>query len=268
MQHMAYVLLGIYLLLAVVLQLLMGDFPVSLFSFPLNVILLVLWSGAVFGRWKNRRNSSFVRFMLSSGATVSAIGLTIIFCLVIGITGWRWLTGTWPFIFLLIYFQTVLLYVIIRGWRRLRFFLLHVGLLTATGSAFWGAPDSETLRLQAYLDTPVSEAFRMDGKVMWMNFEVIVTDFEVELDSKGMPSDYSAEINIGGNNAVLKVNHPYSVNFATDLYLSGYDQQNQEYCILQVVREPWKYGVLAGIIMMLAGAFLLFISGPSKRLKE
>ena len=100
---MAYLLLGIYLLLAVVIQLLIGDFPIGLFSFPLNIILLVLWAGAVCGTWKNCRNSAFVRFMLSSGATFTAIGLTILLCLMIGITGWRWLIGTWPFVFLLLY---------------------------------------------------------------------------------------------------------------------------------------------------------------------
>jgi hypothetical protein len=34
------------------------------------------------------------------------------------------------------------------------------------------------------------------------------------------------------------------------------------YCILEIVREPWKYLTVAGIVMLLAGALLLFIGGP------
>ena len=61
---------------------------------------------------------------------------------------------------------------------------------------------------------------------------------------------------------MLRVNHPYQIRFGEDLYLSGYDTVSQEYCILQIVREPWRYVTLAGIIMILAGALLLFIGGP------
>ena len=37
-----------------------------------------------------------------------------------------------------------------------------------------------------------------------------------------------------------------------------------KYCVLQVVIQPWKYIMVAGILMMLAGAVLLFINGPKK----
>ena len=50
-------------------------------------------------------------------------------------------------------------------------------------------------------------------------------------------------------------------------WLTGYDTRNvgnTRYCILQIVRQPWKYVMVTGILMMLAGAVLLFINGPKK----
>jgi uncharacterized membrane protein HdeD (DUF308 family) len=34
-------------------------------------------------------------------------------------------------------------------------------------------------------------------------------------------------------------------------------------CVLQIVREPWRHTALAGILLMIAGALLLFIQGPA-----
>ena len=42
----------------------------------------------------------------------------------------------------------------------------------------------------------------------------------------------------------------------------------EEFCMLQIVREPWRYGAIVGIIMMLTGAFMLFVGGPRRRNNE
>ena len=57
------------------------------------------------------------------------------------------------------------------------------------------------------------------------------------------------------------VNRPYGVRFGQDIYLASVSEDS---CVLQIVREPWRYFALAGIIMLLAGAFLLFINGPRR----
>ena len=67
--------------------------------------------------------------------------------------------------------------------------------------------------------------------------------------------------------ALLEVNHPYSYRLGEDVYLTSYDMASgneSKYCVLQVVIQPWKYIMVAGILMMLAGAVLLFINGPKK----
>ena len=276
---MPHIILIVYLALAIALHILTGSIPVSFFAFPLDLILAVLWIGSVVYLWRNRRKSRFVGFILSRSATVWAIILLIVFGLTVGIAGDRSLVLTWPFAAVLLYFQTVLAFVILRGWRRpsaavvvpgnvrWRFLLNHTGLLLAVSSAFWGAPDSETLRLQAVRDTPVREAYRMDGSSYWLPYETVLKEFTVSLYENGTPSMYEAEVVVDGETVVLRVNEPYSKSFAEDIYLSGYDSTavgRPEYCVLQIVREPWKYPALAGIVMMLAGALLLFIKGPQK----
>lgn len=275
---MPYLILIIYLALA--LQFLTGSFPVELIAFPLNLVLFFLWAFVLVLLWKSRRKSTFVRFMLDPGATYVAIGLFLVFCLVVGITGYRWLTGTWPFVAFMLYFQTVLAFVIMRGWReatatgarlgavRWRFLFLHAGLLLALASAFWGAPDSDELKLQAFRDVSVSEAYREDGTVRWLDYSLTLEDFDVAYGADGVPSDYTAVVRIGDETVRLRVNHPYSVNLGEDVYLSGYDVDGGDYCVIQIVREPWRYGALAGMIMMITGAFLLFIGGPRRRYSD
>lgn len=81
----------------------------------------------------------------------------------------------------------------------------------------------------------------------------------------GTPRHFFAEISIDGKSASLEVNHPYAASWGEDYYLTSYDMQSgqPQYCVVQIVREPLKYLMLAGIIMMLCGACLLFLAGPN-----
>lgn len=249
-----------------------------IFSFPLNLILALLWAGGTLWLWISRRKSIAVSLLLSKGGSLWAIGLFLAFCLVVGITGNRELTKSWFFIILMLYIQTTLLLVIFRGWRersatgaslgpiRWRFLLNHLGLLTAISSAFWGYPDSETIRIQAMRDIPSREAFGMDGSATWLKYDIEFKNLKIDTYENGMPSMYQADIIVDDDPVSIKVNDPYSKGFGEDIYLVSYDAEAGEdspYCILEIVREPWKYGAVAGIIMMLAGAFMLFITGPS-----
>ena len=109
----------------------------------------------------------------------------------------------------------------------------------------------------------------MDGMSKWLPFEITLNEFNIQTYSNGVPSMYEARVTIDTENVVLKVNQPYNISFGKDLYLVGFDSMhNGDSCILQVVNEPWRYAALAGVIMMLAGAFLLFVGGPRRRNDE
>lgn len=275
---MRYVILIIYMAAAILLHFLTGQFPVSFFSFPLNFILAVIWIGSVVMLCKKCRKSGFVRFMLSKGSVICSIVLFLTFSLIVGISGWRNLVDTWIFAAIMLYFLTVLLLVILRGYRvrtdsgigsiRWRFILNHAGLFIALSAAFWGAPDSETVRLRAIKGQPVKEAIRMDGTATWMSYDVELKDFRMEEYENGVPSMFEADLLVDGKDVTIRVNEPYSPSLGEDIYLTGYDMlsgADSDYCILQVVREPWKYAAVAGIVMMLAGALMLFIGGPRRR---
>ena len=91
-----------------------------------------------------------------------------------------------------------------------------------------------------------------------------LNSFAVDYYPNGRPSRFSANVRLGNENVLLEVNHPYSYRLGEDVYLTGYDitkGNESNYCILQVVKQPWKYVMVTGILMMLAGAVLLFING-------
>ena len=277
---MPYIVLAIYLALSLVLQIFLGNFPVFVMAFPLNLIVSLLWFAFMYRLWKKSSKSMFVRFMLSPEATFWSIFLFIDACIVIGLTGERSYTESWVFIAILFFLQTVLFFVILRGCReqtptgarlgsvRWRFLLNHVGLLLALGAGFWGAADSETLRVRAVEGQVVNEAIIPGVGLVGIDHEIILDDFILERYESGVPSMFEAKLTVNGEKVALRVNHPYTLSFGETLYLSGYDVsagEESNWCVMQIVREPWKYWAFAGIIMMLAGAFLLFIQGPKRR---
>lgn len=245
----------------------MGGFW-TFFAFPLNLLLALLWIVCWRWLWKNRPQSAPVRFMVSPAATISAIVLLLVSCLWIGLSGERSFVESVVFVSVLLYVQTVLFLVTIRGWRRpdgavrWRFLLLHAGLLLAVGAGFWGAPDSSELRLALGRGEEAETAYEMNGKVAGLGYRIKLLDYEVEYAQTGMPSAYEAQLSIDGAEPVmLAVNAPYGVSIGEDIYLASV---SEDYCVLQIVKEPWRYFALAGILMLLAGAFMLFIKGPGR----
>lgn len=253
----------------------MGQFW-TFFAFPLNMLLAMLWFGSWAWLWKSRSSdsgmkspaSSLLRFMLSPAATVSALVILIAACLWIGFSGSRDFVQTVPFVVVLLYLQTVVFLVTLRGWRRpcgrvrWRFLLVHAGLLLAISAGFWGAPDSSEMRLMLAGGQSSEKAFLMDGRLTSLGYEIGLEDYRIEVSDDGKPSYYEAQVSVdGGESARIMVNHPYSVRFGEDIYLASVTDAG---CVFQIVREPWRYFALAGIIMLLAGAFLLFIKGPRK----
>ena len=240
----------------------------TFFAFPLNLLLAVFMIVCLAWLWKNRTESRLVRFLLSPAATISAIILLLAACLWIGFSGDRTFVESVAFVAVLLYIQVVLLLVTLRGWSnssgriRWRFLLMHAGLLLAVGSGFWGAPDSTELRLALSRGEEAETAYEMNGSLTGLGYRVRLTDYKVEYSDEGMPSFYEATVSVDGKEpAVLSVNHPISAGLGEDIYLASV---SEEFCILQIVREPWRYFSLAGILMLISGAFMLFIKGPRR----
>lgn len=233
----------------------MEDF-IKLLTFPANLLLAVLWVAVCIMTTRGRKFP--VRF-----TTISSISLFIASCIYIGISGNRGFVHSLFFILVLFYLQTILLVVLICGWKtsagkiRYRFILNHAGLLIAIGSAFWGYPDNEKLRMVLDVGETSHTAYDQDGGIVYLRDGITLRELDAE--------SYMASISTDGISGDISVNHPLSGGLSQDIYIVSIgkkDISGNEYCILEIVHEPWKYFALCGIIMMLCGAVLLFIKGP------
>ena len=136
---------------------------------------------------------------------------------------------------------------LLSGKKHWRFILNHAGLWLALFAGFVESASEQ--RKTVFLDKPFQ-----------------LKEFAVEHYANGTPRHFFADIIVDEQVIRLEVNHPYSAGWGEDYYLTSYDMHSPEpaYCVVQIVREPLKYVMLAGIIMMLVGGFLLFLEGPKR----
>lgn len=241
----------------------------TFFAFPLNLILALLCAFFLYWLWKSRPECTLVRFLLSPSATISAVLLLLASCLWIGLTGDSGFVQSLFFVAALLYVQFVLFLIILRGWKpagrpvRWRFLLVHAGLLLAMGAGFWGSPDSSESRVRLEKGQAVREAFRLDGRRDILAYELRLDDFKSEFSTDGRPVHYEAMVSVDGLESIsITVNNPHSARLGEDIYLASVSESG---CVFQIVREPWRYLAMAGIVMLLAGAFMLFVKGPVRR---
>lgn len=278
------------LLLSVVIQCVFGNFPIAFFAFPLDVLLALLWIVGMWYGYREKRSSRWVQLWLSPHCTYWALGWFLAGCLVVGLfpqlsamevaqksglfarLGCYQFTSSWIFVAGLFVLLTHLGMITLRrgftlGRNRWRFVLNHAGLWLALFAGFLGSAEEQTLRIPVFKRLANNEAFTEQGAKVYLPEALRLTDFTVEYYPNGMPRHFAAEISIDGKPAHLEVNHPYAANWAEDYYLTSYDMQSPQpqYCVVQIVREPLKYLMWLGIVMMLCGSCLLFLAGPDKR---
>ncbi|MCL1850270.1 MAG: cytochrome c biogenesis protein ResB [Bacteroidetes bacterium] len=101
-----------------------------------------------------------------------------------------------------------------------------------------------------------------DKKIKIVPYSLALLKFNATYYESGEPKSFEANIEIEENNAVktisLYVNHPCKMGFGQDLYLINYDKhtKNPEYCVVELVYDPFQSVFLAGIILVIAGLVL------------
>ena len=243
--------------------------PIEIFRFPLNILVIVLWLAIIAMLYRNRTGNALARFMLSRGATWISLALMVIIGIALGLER-EPSTTSWPVVVSIFYILSHLCFIVMRGWRnakgiRWRFCLTHVGLLMALGSGFWGAPDREQLRMAVHR-YPCNEAYTMGGELKPTPYNMELWSFCMKHSNNGAPTHYEAEIMVDGKKAMLMVNHPYNRTLAEKIYLVSFGKtlMGESYAVVEIVKEPWQWMTATGIIMLIAGAVLLFIQGPRK----
>ena len=255
--------------LSFLLEFCWGSFPVGLFRFPLNILVMALWMVLLTMMYRGRAGSACARFMLSREATWLSLGMVVAIGITLGLQ-LKPSSTAWPTVVSLLFVQSHLLLVILRGWRtkrgiRWRFCLTHVGLFLALGAGFWGAPDREQLRapVQRY---PTNEAYTMEGAERRLPYTLELKDYRIEQAENGTPTHYEAQVMVDGTMVTLRVNHPYARTISEKIYLISFptSPRGERYAIVEIVSEPWQWLSATGILMLIAGAMMLFIQGPRK----
>lgn len=281
-----------YVLSAIIIQLLCGNFPVLFMSFPVNICVALLWMALTWYGYKEAQNNKLIQMISSLECSIVSISLFIAAMLIVGLfpqnsdilidgsllsaLGVYDFTGSWIFIAILFLLMTNLGFITIKGIfhkkkNRYRFLLNHIGLWLALFAGFLGSSDAQTLRVPAYKGTSVRESYDINGKMHTLPYEITFNSLKVDYYENGAPKHFAADIVVGDENALVEVNAPFKYNITDDVYLISYDPSagsDSQYCVLQVVSHPWKYVMLTGIAMMLMGALLLFINGSKKQGKN
>lgn len=263
------IVVGVSAIALFAMQHIVGEFPVTLFRFPLNILVAALWCALLVGIYRKRSTSRLSQALLSMRATILSLSLIITLGIVLGLQA-KPHTESWPVVGAILFVLSHLVLITIRGARdgqhrlRIRFLLNHLGLILAIGAGFWGAPDREELRVIVESDKPTNEAYRSDGKMTLLDYNMQLSDFDIEYYDTGTPSAFKAGVVVDGREQTLRVNHPYNRTLSETIYLISYDTErgaDARYCIVEVVREPWRWLSVAGIVMLMAGAVLMFIQG-------
>ena len=156
------------------------------------------------------------------------------------------------------------------GWRKnVVFLLVHGGLWLALLAGFVGSADYKDLRtlLPLSFSQPssrngITTAYDREGRTIPLAYSLQTTGFRI----KRSPADksvvqYEADISIDCAPAQrVAVNSPLTPRWNENLYLVSYDQNNPSptYVVVQIVRQPWRHLLLAGIVMLMLGTLLLF----------
>ena len=250
--------------LAVVLggvEWLCGEFPMWLFTAPMNLIVGALWFALVWKAFRHRATSSVVQYLLSPEATYIALAVATLISVVLGLQSTP-ASSSWLVVGGGLYILTIISLVILRGWRnekgvRWRFLTIHFGLWLALVSMLFGAPDKAILRAEVGKE-PTREVVAEQGKRHYLDYELRLEKFEVEKAEDGSPQMFRASVAVDDKVVDIEVNSPYSQRYGEDIYLVSYDADG---CILQIVREPWRAVTVVGIVLLLLGAFMLFMQG-------
>ena len=272
-------LLIAYMVLSMVLQALAGSVDASLLAFPAGLALGVSAIGFLFVLDREFEDKEWERQLRSRGAACVILALAVV-CSIIGgsMPSSASFHTSWWLLAVLLLLEAHLTLVLIHKLRKYSlgsngsFFLVHIGLWLALFSAIVGEGDTSDIRALVRAGENVSTGISKDGKVRPLGYSLQLNDLRAETDASGMPVQYEAVIAVDSLPLRLAVNAPVSVGLAEDIYLSGYlpaenaDGGKSASCILQIVRQPWKYPMLAGLILLMAGmVWYVFTVKPKGR---
>ena len=288
---------GSLLVVGLLLQAIIGPIRWDSIVHPLNTILLIVLLALIALVYVLRRKVYLFEWMTHSQAIVPAwcyaLGLTILMGLIRqqeeGGSG-PWLSqmlSFWPFV--LAYVWLMFLVGVASLDRLLHFnvsetplLLIHVGLFLALVCGTLGSADTRRVYMTTQEGETEWKAEDDKGNVQELDFAIELHDFIMEefpmqpgakmRVPKRFASDVTVHTKAGETvDAVIEVNKPLKVA-GWKIYQYDYDSAagvDSKISIFEIVRDPWRPFILAGILLMIAGAVcLLFMASPEADKKE
>jgi len=248
----------------------------SIFAFPVNLLVGFIIIYIAFRDYQRGKKSGKAGKLSSIKYSIIASILVIFVAFIYGIgilpTSLDF-TSSWIFVGVIIWFLIVLSAVLIRriattklfNIQNITFLLSHFGLWLAVMAGLFGNADQQNMRMIINKSGFINTCYSEKREAITLPFSVVLNKFEVEYYDTGDPSRYCASITINEDNSFIKdkieINHPIRYG-KYDIYLQSYDSSKgneTSYCLLQIVKQPWKWLIFSGIILMILGALLSFI---------
>ena len=178
------------------LQITIGEIDWSLFAYPVNIIVLVLYIAGIVAMHCLRKRVYFFGWMSHYTSAVSSLlwvaGITVVMGLIRQIPsdhpadmlGFSRMLSAWPFVLLYIWMVTVLGLTTFRAgfpfrWKKLAFLLNHAGLFIALITATLGNADMQRLKMTTRIDNAEWRAMDEYGKLIELPLAVELKDFTI-----------------------------------------------------------------------------------------
>ena len=269
-----------YVIALVILQLIFGNLEPKMFAFPINFALLASMIAICAVVEREYGKKQWVKELRSTDLSIISLCLIAVWCVAGGCvpqtdavsSGWLYRTGltqfatSLPFVGLLSLLLVQLTMIIIHRLRRparqwgFTFIAAHVGLWLALAAGLMGSADMKDLRCIAMRGQETRTAYDKKGRINALPYAVELKDFRVERsEADHSVVQYEAAIALDGERISISVNNPHAATWQDKLYLVSYDQNNPSptYVVVQIVRQPWRHLLLAGIVMLMLGTLLL-----------
>ena len=179
------------------LQITIGEIDWSLFAYPVNSIVLVLYIAGIVTMHCLRKRVYFFGWMSHYTSAVSSLlwvaGITVVMGLIrqlpsdhpADMLGFSRMLSAWPFVLLYIWMVTVLGLTTFRAgfpfrWKKLAFLLNHAGLFVALITATLGNADMQRLKMTTRIDNAEWRAMDEHGKLIELPLAIELKDFTID----------------------------------------------------------------------------------------
>ncbi len=206
--------------------------------------------------------SKFVSKLRWAGAVSM---LLLILMLIVEGTWAVHLYHSWPFVILLMFISLSLIFVAVRDCRCRCWAgaASHIGLLCVLLGGMFGSVVKEDVKIVVDKHAKEQVAYATNGKSVVLPFALKLKDFCIDYYEDGCsPKQYTSSVAaypLDKSADVLvfdcSVNHPARVK-GWWVYQFDYDRNQQDFVLLQLVRDPWLPVVYLGFVLMVLGALI------------